>query len=140
MNIIEDIIRALEEFRDQQCQGKASKAAKSLGISEPTFSRWLSGQHRPKLETLLPAIEQLGARIYIPGTLMSGVDIDTANLLKKVDKLEADLAESERERIKQEGKIELLKEQLHDALQTNASGKLPSFSGHDEIEKTIKAV
>lgn len=67
MNIHQDIIKALERFRDKTHNGHAEKAANALGITPPTLSRWLSGKHIPKLESLLPAFEALNARLTFQG-------------------------------------------------------------------------
>ena len=67
MSIRDDVIRILVEFRDKQHGGHAEKAAAALGVSAPTFSRWVNGVHIPKLETLLPVFEQLRAKISLPG-------------------------------------------------------------------------
>ncbi len=66
MDIRNDLIQMLTNYRDECCGGNADRAAASLGVSAPTFSRWINGVHIPKMETLIPVFEQLGARIVLP--------------------------------------------------------------------------
>jgi transcriptional regulator with XRE-family HTH domain len=65
MSLEKEVKQLFKHFRDAQFGGKNSLAAEFLGVTEPTFSRWVNGVHIPKIETLIIPFERLNARIVI---------------------------------------------------------------------------
>ncbi len=58
-----DIQKILEDYCNNIHSGSKEKAAQALGVSTPTFWRWLTMKARPKIETLIPIFEALDLSI-----------------------------------------------------------------------------
>lgn len=84
MRLEEEIKKILKRFRDTKCGGKGKIAAQFLGVTEPTFSRWVNDGSIPKIQTLIVPFERLNARIVTS---------------EDDDDLRARLAEKERENL-----------------------------------------
>lgn len=85
MSLEREIIQLLERFRDTQCGGKANRAADNLGITAATFSRWVTGTHLPKIESLIVPFNRLNARI------ITGDSAEEKALARRCRELEAKL-------------------------------------------------
>ncbi|MDR2488748.1 MAG: hypothetical protein LBD42_04575 [Desulfovibrio sp.] len=90
MSLEKEIIQLLERFRDTQCGGKANRAAEYLGVTAATFSRWVTGTHLPKIESLIMPFERLNARIII------GDSTENEALERKCRELEIKLEDSQK--------------------------------------------
>lgn len=58
-----EIKKILEEYCNKVHGGSQEKASQALGISKPTFWRWINLKARPKIETLIPVFEALDLTI-----------------------------------------------------------------------------
>lgn len=65
-NFLDSAISVLKDYVDKNFNGNASEAARSLGISVPTFHTWLTGKRRPSLSKMTPLFDAIGAKISLP--------------------------------------------------------------------------
>ena len=73
-NFLDSAISVLKNYVEKNFNGNASEAARSLGISVPTFHTWLKGDRKPSLSKLTPFFDAIGAKISLPGE-DSGKDV-----------------------------------------------------------------
>lgn len=71
---MDSAISVLKNYVEKNFNGNASEAARSLGISVPTFHTWLKGDRKPSLSKLTPFFDAIGAKISLPGE-DSGKDV-----------------------------------------------------------------
>lgn len=115
MDIKDDLMRILVQYRDRQHGGNSAEAAAALGVSPPTLWRWLNGKSLPKIETLLPVFQALGARIHVPGEVVERPATEDSALKEHLAKLRKELKESAHHKSMLEGQVALLKDQLKEA-------------------------
>ena len=63
---MDSALSVLKDYVDKNFDGNASEAARSLGISVPTFHTWLTGKRRPSLSKLTPLFDTIGAKLSLP--------------------------------------------------------------------------
>lgn len=65
-SFLDSALSVLKDYVNKNFNGNASEAARSLGISVPTFHTWLKGNRRPSLSKLTPLFDAIGAKISLP--------------------------------------------------------------------------
>ena len=65
-NFFDSAISVLKDYVNKKFNGNVSEAARSLGISVPTFHTWLGGNRKPSLSKMTPLFDAIGAKITLP--------------------------------------------------------------------------
>ena len=60
-------LNAVRTYVEREHNGVVSHAKTALGMTSDTLDKWLRGERKPSLSKLAPILEQLNARILVPG-------------------------------------------------------------------------